>query len=120
MSYDLNFWRYEDETAAYDHQAVYERLSNGEFVEALREIPADAIIGRISEVFAAPDWATEDEETWESNDGAFQVYITPQLLRFDCYGTNGDDMNRLIDIGIEFGLPLYDPQVGERFTIAAN
>ena len=120
MSYDLNFWRYENESAANDHQSVYERLSDGEFVEGLREIPADAIIERIYKVFSALGWANEDEETWESDDGAFQIDITPQFLRFDCYGMDGDDMNRLIEIGSELGLTLYDPQVGERFTSTAN
>jgi hypothetical protein len=117
MSYDLNFWQYEDESAAADHQAVYERLSDGEFVEGLGEIPVDEILGRITEVFSAIGWTTDDEETWEGESGAFQIDITPQFLRFDCYGMDGDDMNRLIDIGGEFGLPLYDPQISTRFGL---
>ena len=117
MSYDLNFWRYEDESAANDHQAVYERLSDGEFVEGLREISVNEILDRIAKVFSALGWTSEDEETWESEDGAFQIDITPQFLRFDCYGMNGDDMNRLIEIGNQFGLPLYDPQVSTRFKL---
>ena len=118
MSYDLNFWKYEDESAANDHQAVYERLSGGEFVEGLREIPVDKIMDRITEVFSALGWTTEDEETWEGENGAFQIDITPQYLRVDCYGIDGDDMNRLIDIGIEFGMPLYDPQISTRFSLS--
>jgi hypothetical protein len=58
-----------------------------------------------------------DEETWEGESGAFQIDITPRFLRFDCYGMDGAAMNRLIEIGKEFGLPLYDPQVYTRFGL---
>ena len=115
MSYDLNFWRYEHESAAHDHQAVYERLSGGEFVEGLREIPVAEILKKIAQVFTALGWTSESANDWEGEDGAFQIYVTPQFLRFDCYGMNGEDMNRLIEIGGEFGLPLYDPQITARF-----
>lgn len=33
----------------------------------------------------------------------------------DCYGMDGEDMNKFIDILFEYGCPLYDPQVGERY-----
>jgi hypothetical protein len=32
-----------------------------------------------------------------------------------CRGTSGDDMNRLIDIAVDQGCHLYDPQANERF-----
>ena len=117
MSYDLNFWSYEDESAGADHRAVYERLAGGEFVEGLHEIPVDEILDRIAEVFSALGWTTEFENDWQSNNGAFQIYTTPQFLRFDCYGMNGEDMNYLIEIGNQFGLPLYDPQISTRFGL---
>ena len=40
---------------------------------------------------------------------------TPQFVRIDCYGMKGEDMNKFIDILDEYGCPLYDSQVGERF-----
>jgi len=116
MSYDLNFWKYKDESAANNHQAIYERLSNGEFVEGLSEIPVNEILERITEVFTALGWTSEDEETWEGESGAFQIYTTPQFLRFDCYGMESEEFKYLIDIGNEFELPLYDPQILKRFN----
>jgi hypothetical protein len=117
MSYDLNFWKYEDESAANDHQAIYERLSDGEFVEGLREIPVDEILEKITRVFSAAGWTKIDEESWEGGNGAFQINITPQFLRFDCYGMMDDEeFIYLIEIGNEFGLPLYDPQISKRFS----
>jgi len=29
---------------------------------------------------------------------------------------SGDDMNRIVNVAIGLGCPLYDPQVGERFA----
>ncbi|MFC4276481.1 hypothetical protein ACFO5L_14960 [Achromobacter aloeverae] len=58
---------------------------------------------------------------WESaKRGAFKIFITPQLFRVDCYEMNGDDMNRFIDLGSEFGCPLYDPQVRMRLDVKAD
>ena len=116
MSYDLNFWKYESNSPSNDHQSVYLRLSNGERVEGLANIPIDDILRRIEETFSSQGWTSLDSKsTWESAKGAFQVFTTPQFFRVDCYGMRGEDMNCFINIASEFGLPLYDPQVGKRF-----
>ncbi len=47
--------------------------------------------------------------------GAFQIFTIPQAVRFDCYGMQEADLNSLVDILIEFGCPLYDPQISTRF-----
>lgn len=117
MSYDLNFWKYEKESSSNNHQAVYEQLSNGEFVEGLEVIPIKDILKNLREVFSTLGWTQVDEETWEGESGSFQIYTTPQFFRVDCYGIEGEDMNHLIDIAQEFGLPLYDPQISKRFDI---
>jgi hypothetical protein len=113
MRYDLNFWKYEKESSSNNHQAIYERLSNGEFVEGLKIIPIEDILKKINEVFSALGWIPLDEETWESESGAFQIYTTPQFFRIDYYGAD-EDMEHLINITHEFGLPLYDPQTSKR------
>ncbi|MGC4005742.1 MAG: hypothetical protein QM811_22525 [Pirellulales bacterium] len=97
-----------------DHQKVYERLSNGELVDGLQNLPIDAMMSRVGEVFA--DWVRLDNVTFDGGDrGGFQVFTTPQFFRVDCSGMDGEELNKFIDIGQEFGCPLYDPQVGERF-----
>lgn len=113
MSYDLDFWRYKTGVKL-DHQKVYEQLSNGEQVDGLETLPVDKVLSRISQTFA--DWEKLDDVTFDGGDlGAFQVFTTPQFFRVDCSGMDGDEINKFIDIGNEFGCPLYDPQVGERF-----
>ena len=47
--------------------------------------------------------------------GAFQIFTTSQIVRFDCYGMQEADMNALTDILLDFGCPLYDPQISTRF-----
>ena len=113
MSYDLNFWKYKPGVSL-DHQAVYERLSDGEEVDGLEELPIETMLARIGEVFSK--WERIDDRNYEHPDlGSFQLSTTSQFVRVDCYGMDGEDMNPFIDIGTEFGCPLYDPQVGQRF-----
>ena len=118
MSYDLDFWSYESEPGSDgQHQAVYEMLCDGGRVQGLREIPVSDILQRVVSVFAAEGWTAIDDWTWDGDDkGGFQVSLTTQLFRVDCSNMDGDDMNRFIDIAHEFGLRLYDPQVGTRYA----
>lgn len=115
MSYDLDFWRYKLGVVL-DHQYVYERLSNSEYVEGLESLPIESMLARVKEVFSE-GWTKIDDLTWESKlgTGSFQLFSTDQLLRVDCYGVAGEDMNRFIDIAHEFGCALYDPQVMIRY-----
>jgi hypothetical protein len=113
MGYDLSFWK-QRPTMKIDPQNTYERLSEGERVEGLEDLPISPILARIGEVFS-DGWEQLDAYNWESARGSFQVSTTPQSFRIDCYGMEGEDMNHFIDIGTEFGCPLYDPQTGVRF-----
>lgn len=114
MSYDLNFWQYQDGVYL-DHQSVYERASNEEIVEGLADLPIDQIIKDIAQAFI--DWKKIEEFTWEhpTGVGAFQIMTTPQFVRIDCYRMDGEDMNRFIDVMLNHDCPLYDPQVSQRY-----
>jgi hypothetical protein len=113
VSYDLNFWRYQPGVVL-DHQEVYDRLCDGNVVDGLLELPAERMLARVVVEFS--DWDRLDDLMFDGGDkGGFQLYITPQLLRVDCYGLHVDHMNKLIEIAHEFQCPLFDPQVGRRF-----
>ena len=114
MSYDLDFWKYKPGVSM-NHQEVYEKLSQGQYVEGLEKLPIAELIERVEAAFSS-GWERLDDVTWEGTSGAFQIYTTPQFFRVDCYGMSNEDMNRFIDIAAKFGCPLYDPQVGKRFT----
>lgn len=118
MSYDLNFWKYKENfRGERDHQKIYQKLSDGLFVEGLEDLPINKILKKIHEVFSALQWQKRDDLNWESHSGrgSFQIFTTDQFFRVDCYGMDGEDMNKLIDIAIEFECPLYDPQVDKRY-----
>ena len=113
MSYDLDFWKYKP-GASSDHQAVYERLSDGERLDDLEDLPIESIRSEIAAAFT-DGWARLDPNTWEGESSSFQLFTTPQFVRIDCYSVDGNDMNRLIEILHEHRCPLYDPQVGQRY-----
>lgn len=114
MSMDLSFWKYK-EGAVHDDTRVYElACCDGEAAEGLENLPIEEIIKKIAFVFS--DWTALDCSNYEKEGrGAFQIFTTPQIVRLDCYGMQGEDMNTLMDILREFGCPLYDPQIATRF-----
>lgn len=113
MSYDLNFWK-QKPGMTLDPQEIYERLCNGDRVEGLEELPVEKMLASVRTAFA-DGWTQLGALTWDGPEKAFQIYTTSQYFRVDCYGMSGEDMNVFIDIGSDFGCPLYDPQVGKRF-----
>lgn len=69
---------------------------------------------KIASVFS--DWTALDKEHYEKEGkGAFEIFTTSQIVRFDCYGMQESDMNSLMDILIDFGCPLFDPQISTGF-----
>lgn len=114
MSMDIDFWRYGPE-AVRDHDAVYQAACcEGVHVDGLEELPVSSILEQLAAAFS--DWTRLSPTDYEHEDrGSFQVTTTPQSVRFDCYGMGEADLNRLIDVMLEFGCPLYDPQIAERF-----
>ena len=116
MSYDLSFWRYKP-GVRHDHQAVYTQLSDGGDVEGLEDLPINTIVARIAQVFS-DGWERLSDDVWESEGAGFQVFTTKQYFAVTCYGVEGEDMNKFIDVLTDFECRLYDPQVGRRFDEA--
>lgn len=114
MGIDLDFWKYIKGAVKADEKVYEEVCCGGGSLDILEELPVKDILKRVGEEFA--DWIAVDNETYEKDDGGtFSIFTTPQAVRFDCYDMSGEDMNRLVDVMGEFGCPLYDPQLGERF-----
>jgi len=112
--YELLFWNYLDEVYL-NHQEVYESLIEKESVEGLEALPISVILNRIAKVFA--QWERVDEFSFKNNNGAgaFHIITTPQSVQINCYGTKGNDMEKLCQVMEEFKCPLYDPQVPVRY-----
>lgn len=114
MSMDLNFWKYR-EGVAHNNSKVYEMACcDGEIVEELETLSINEILEKVASVFS--DWTALDNNNYEKEGcGAFEIFTTSQIVRFDCYGMKESDMNLLMNILIDFGCPLYDPQISTRF-----
>jgi hypothetical protein len=114
MSYNLNFWK-ESEKVSLDAQSIYERLSDGEYIGGVATLPIAEIAFAVEATFN-DGWIQESSTCWRHLErGAFEVTLTDQLFRVDCYDMSVEDMNKFIDIGSMFGCPLHDPQVNQRF-----
>lgn len=118
MSYDLNFWRQKPDEAR-SPLAIYQALCAGESVEGLVELPITEMVAAILEAFPGSTSGPNGESGLFIEDidggGALMAGWSPVHLRVDCYGATGEAMNRVIDVGLRFECPLYDPQVNERF-----
>lgn len=115
MSMDMSFWKYKD-GVEHNDAAVYETACcDGEMMDELESLPIDEILKKIADVFS--DWSVQDDgkDFEKEGHGAFQIFTTPQIVRFDCYGLQESDANALMDVLIGFGCPLYDPQISIRF-----
>ena len=112
MAYDLSFWKYE-EGKTNVHEEVYARLSDGEVVQGVANLPIEEIKRDVALQFK--DWERLDEYHFVKEDEAIEVYMTDQFVRFDCYGVSEEDMNRLIDIMLAYDCCLYDSAINVRF-----
>ena len=60
-------------------------------------------------------WSSKDDGYFENSDEAFQLMITKQFVRVDCYNLTEYNMNRIIDIMLKYECPLYDAAIDVRF-----
>lgn len=114
ISLDLNFWKYKEGVTHNNHKIYELACCNGETVEDLEILPIDIILKEVENTFS--NWVALDSNHYENNcGGAFEIFTTSQIVRFDCYCMQDTDMNSLMDILIDFGCPLYDPNIATRF-----
>ncbi len=114
MGMDFVFWKYKKGIAHNDNKIYELACCDGQTAEELEILPIDKILNKVADVFS--DWTKVQTHTYEKEDnGAFEIFTTAQIVRFDCYGMQESSINTLIDILLDFGCPLYDPQISQRF-----
>jgi len=125
MSTQLVFWR---TAQRLDPRAVYQRLIDADSeIEGLDLLDLPAIEAAVLSAFR--DWtvdasrdSTGGVQTMLSapgGQGAFDIEYSPRSVICTCYGLDGPTMNRFMDVMFTFDLPLYDPQIEERFDQTA-
>lgn len=113
MARDLSFWKYNEKNEGFEHSKIYEKLSNAEYVEVVAEIPVDLVKAEIGKVYNG--WGKEDENNYILGSEAFELMLTNQFARIDCYGMTEEHMNLIIDVMDIFDCPLYDSAIDVRF-----
>jgi len=112
MSRDLSFWKTSTKVEA-DNKAIYTALSDAKYLAYIDEIPINEIQSDLNDIFK--DWINYNNMYYEKGNESFQLMITNQFVRVDCYGMTEMSMNMIIDILLKYNCPLYDSTIDIRF-----
>ncbi|MCL2719699.1 MAG: hypothetical protein FWE14_13085 [Lachnospiraceae bacterium] len=111
MGRDLSFWKTSTNTMN-DNEEIYTALSGGEYLEHIAELPFRQIKHDFDTVFKG--WGN-DNSHYEKGSEAFQLMLSKQFVRIDCYSLTENNMNKIIDIMMKYDCPLYDSAINVRF-----
>ena len=117
MARDLSFWK-KKKNVQIKNSEIYEGLSKGKYLDCVYEIPSEQILQDITYEFA--EWEQLNGFCFERHYESFQIFITNQFVRVDCYSMTEQSMNKIIDILLKYGCPLYDAAIDVRFDGDAN
>lgn len=112
MSRDLSFWKCKSSISV-SNEYIYTELSNENYLDYLEDIPVEEIINDFNREFQS--WRGQEEQYFENGEEAFQLMITKQFVRADCYSLSEYNMNKIIDIMLKYDCPLYDSAIDVRF-----
>lgn len=119
MSQQFVFWR---TTKRLDPRKVYARLTDGKRVRGLDKLDLNEIETAL--IAAFPSWQIEARRAPNSEQtmldqgedgGGLDIGYTSQSVTVTCYRTGEPEWNVIIDAMAALRLPLYDPQINERF-----
>lgn len=113
MSQQLCFWR-ENTDSTLENAYIYAELSKGYCFDFLDNLPVKNILVDFKKVFSS--WKKADASSFSKGEGLIQVFTSKQFVRFDCYSLSIEDLNAIIDLMLEYGCPLYDPNIDVRFA----
>ena len=112
MARDLSFWKEKRDTQI-KNSDIYEDLSNGKYLDYIYEIPLEHILQDLTCAFA--EWNRLNDFCFENQNEAFQLYMTKQFVRVDCYSMTEKNINKIIDVLLKYECPLYDAAIDVRF-----
>jgi len=112
MARDLSFWKTDNKTNM-DNNSIYAALSDEVYLDNVAEIPMEQIQNDFNAVFK--DWENSNNKFYEKGDEAFELMLTKQFARTDCYGMTQGNMNKIIDILAVYDCSLYDSAIDMRF-----
>lgn len=117
MSYDINFWK-QLGPPRLSPEGVYGRLCEGKNVKGLAKLPVEEILDRLQFELSGFD-PKEEFPLVSLQDGSIEISWSDQHFRFDFRGHVPEKTRKaLVAIMKDFGCPLYDPQLDERYDTA--
>jgi hypothetical protein len=121
MSYDLYFWK-QSALSERPHAEVLERLNTGNPPEFVELLPALELVTALKAVFPTiVENHTTDPDCpvqliYDPPDGGVLIIVwNSHVLCVESHGVKDQHLNRIIDVGLEFGCRLYDTQTDERY-----
>lgn len=112
MARDLSFWQSKGSDDLKNRE-IYTLLSNGEYIKDLGLLPISDILDDFRECFS--NWKCNDYNYFVKENESFQLMLTTQFVRCDCYCMSEFNMNKIIDIMLKYDCPLYDSVIDVRF-----
>lgn len=112
MARDLSFWKKKNNIQI-KNSDIYRDLSNGKYLDYICEIPSEEILQDI--VCGFSRWRRLNNYCFAKGNASFELFITKQFVRADCYNMTEKDMNKMIDILLKYDCPLYDAAIDIRF-----
>ena len=112
MARDFGFWK-EKQDVQRKNSDIYNDLSNGKYLDYINEIPLEHILQDIVCEFA--EWNRSADFYFEKQSEAFELYLTKQFVRVDCYSMTEQNINKIIDVLLKYDCPLYDAAIDVRF-----
>ena len=114
MSRHFAFWKYEDGIYLENHKVYEEACCDCKNINGLSVLPINDILCRVNKIFDS--YENLGEYNYESDEGSFTITVTEQTVLFECsWSMSETELNKIIDVMLEFDCPLYDPQISVRF-----
>lgn len=112
MGRDLSFWKQKN-SLQMNNSKIYQELTKGNYLDFICDIPSEEILKEFKVEFS--EWEYSDDLYFKKGNELFQLYITKQFVRADCFSMNEKNMNKIIDILLKYQCPLYDSVIDVRF-----
>jgi hypothetical protein len=119
MSHDLVFWRQKSD-AILNARSVYETLMEGNDVVGLEPLDEKRLVASFLARFpSAERTAGCAQMTWSDVNESRSVNVEWSATHFVAmcsWHMTNEELHAVIDVGVELGCPLYDPQIDQRFA----
>ncbi len=107
---NLNFLKYKPGQCMTKCDLYAKMCDTDDSIPELEEMPIKDILFRISQVFS--DWKCADNYEYRNKEGkGFFIGMVDNMMCFECEEMEKDDIDRIVNLMLEFGFPPYDIRI---------